>query len=118
MSKRSSTTRSSGHDSTDHADKFPAVLSAGQQQSLRLAAVLVRPRALVILDEPEQHLDPAARGRLADLLRSETDRGVAIVLATHQIEVARTAADRALVLRDGFAGSLSRDDLASFDGDL
>jgi ABC-type sugar transport system ATPase subunit len=51
-------------------------------------------------------------------LRSETDRGVAIVLATHQIEVARTAADRALVLRDGFAGSLSRADLASFDGDL
>ena len=103
---------------TEHADKFPAVLSAGQQQSLRLAAVLVRPRALVILDEPEQHLDPAARGRLADLLRAETDRGVAIVLATHQIEVARTAADRALVLRDGFAGALSHGDLASFDGDL
>jgi ABC-type multidrug transport system ATPase subunit len=103
---------------TDHADKFPGVLSAGQQQSLRLAAVLVRPRTLLILDEPEQHLDPAARGRLADLLRAETDAGVAIVLATHQIEVARSAADRALVLRDGFAGSLSRDDLTSFDGDL
>ncbi len=102
----------------EHADKFPAVLSAGQQQSLRLAGVLVRPRELVILDEPEAHLDPAARGRLAELLRAETDRGVAIVLATHQIEVARVAADRALVLRDGFAGHLSRDDLASFEGDL
>ncbi len=103
---------------TEHSDKFPAVLSAGQQQSLRLAGVLVRPRELVILDEPEAHLDPAARGRLAELLRAETDRGVAIVLATHQIEVARIAADRALVLRDGFAGHLSQADLASFDGEL
>jgi ABC-2 type transport system ATP-binding protein len=102
----------------EHADKFPAVLSAGQQQSLRLAGVLVRPREIVVLDEPEQHLDPGARGRLAELLRAETDRGVAVVLATHQMDVARTAADRALVLRDGFAGHLSRDDLESFEDQL
>lgn len=97
----------------EHADKFPSVLSAGQQQSLRLAAVFVRPRELVILDEPEQHLDPAARVRLAELLRAEVDRGSGVIVATHQIDMVR-AADRGLVLHDGFGGYLAHDDLAAF----
>ena len=59
---------------SDHARALPGSLSSGQLQSLLLAAALVRPRDLLILDEPEQRLDPAARRRLADLLVAEKAR--------------------------------------------
>lgn len=49
----------------EHAAALPGWLSTGQRQALQLAAVLVRPRRLLILDEPEQRLDPAARRRRA-----------------------------------------------------
>ena len=49
----------------DHAGALPGSLSSGQRQALYLAAVLVRPRRLMVLDEPEQRLDPAARRWLA-----------------------------------------------------
>lgn len=86
---------------TDHADTFPATLSSGQRQALLLGAALVRPRDLLLLDEPEQRLDPGARDRLAAWLRDETASGTAVLLATHQPELARTAADRVLLLDEG-----------------
>src|SRR3954469_9403453 len=43
----------------DHADEYPRNLSSGQAQQLLIASVLVRPRRLLILDEPERRLDPA-----------------------------------------------------------
>ena len=45
----------------DRADAVPTALSSGQVQALQLAAMLVRPRELMVLDEPEQRLDPEAR---------------------------------------------------------
>jgi ABC-2 type transport system ATP-binding protein len=53
---------------SDHGDALPGSLSSGQRQALQLAAVLVRPRRVLILDEPEQRLDPGARNWLAGLL--------------------------------------------------
>lgn len=47
---------------TDHADALPGALSSGQLQSLLLASAMVRPRDLLLLDEPEQRLDPARGG--------------------------------------------------------
>lgn len=85
----------------DHADSLPGWLSSGQQQALQLAAVLVRPRRLLILDEPEQRLDPGARRWLADVLITEKSRGVALLLATHHVELAQAVADEAIVLLDG-----------------
>ncbi|MEU2080804.1 ABC transporter ATP-binding protein [Streptomyces albus] len=84
-----------------HADQLPSALSSGQMQALQLAAALVRPRDLLVLDEPEQRLDPGARTRLAALLVAEKNDGVAVLLATHQVELARAVADHVLVLEDG-----------------
>ncbi|MFD8979866.1 ATP-binding cassette domain-containing protein [Streptomyces sp. NPDC059564] len=54
----------------DHRiDAFPDALSAGQRQMLVLTSVLVRPARLIVVDEPEQRLDTAARHRLATALR-------------------------------------------------
>jgi ABC-2 type transport system ATP-binding protein len=84
-----------------HAGALPGSLSSGQQQALHLAAVLVRPRRLMVLDEPEQRLDPAAREWLAGLLRAEKQAGAAVLMATHHTELAASAADHVLVLSDG-----------------
>lgn len=86
---------------TDHAHALPGSLSSGQLQSLLLAAALVRPRDLLVLDEPEQRLDPDARQRLAELLVAEKQDGTAVLLATHQVELAEAVADRMIALEDG-----------------
>jgi ABC-2 type transport system ATP-binding protein len=80
---------------------LPGWLSSGQQQAVQLATVMVRPRRLLILDEPEQRLDPGARRWLAEVLVTEKARGVALLLATHHTELAEAVADEAIVLLDG-----------------
>ena len=59
----------------DHGDALPGSLSSGQLQALQLATVLVRPLRLLVLDEPEQRLDPGARRWLAGLLPREKNAG-------------------------------------------
>lgn len=83
------------------ADAFPAALSSGQLQALLLACAMVRPRDLLVLDEPEQRLDPGARRRLAQLLKAELADGVAVLFVTHHTDLALEVADRVLVLEDG-----------------
>jgi ABC-2 type transport system ATP-binding protein len=86
---------------TDKADQLPSALSSGQTQALLLAAALVRPRDLLVLDEPEQRLDPGARRDLAVRISAEKSDGVAVLLATHHVELAAAVADRVLLLDDG-----------------
>jgi ABC-2 type transport system ATP-binding protein len=86
---------------SDHASALPGSLSSGQQQALHLAAMLVRPRRLMVLDEPEQRLDPAARRWLAGLLSAQKQAGAAILMATHHTELAAAVADHVVVLSDG-----------------
>ena len=56
---------------------------------------------LMVLDEPEQRLDPAARRWLGGLLRAEKEAGAAVLLATHHTELAAAVADHVIVLSDG-----------------
>ena len=85
----------------DHGGALPGSLSSGQLQALHLAAVLVRPRRLLVLDEPEQRLDPAARRWLAGLLTTQKRAGAAVLIATHHAELAASVADQVMVLSDG-----------------
>jgi ABC-2 type transport system ATP-binding protein len=84
-----------------HGDARPGSLSSGQLQALYLAAVLVRPRRLLVLDEPEQRLDPAARRWLAGLLSAEKQAGTGLLMATHHVDLAAAVADQVVVLGDG-----------------
>ncbi|CAM5489692.1 aliphatic sulfonates import ATP-binding protein SsuB 1 [Streptomyces xanthochromogenes] len=99
---------------TGRAELRPAALSSGQTQQLLLATALVRPRDLLVLDEPEQRLDPGARTRLVEHIRQEQRRGTAVLFATHHTELALGAADRVLLLADGHtvAEGLPQDILA------
>ncbi len=76
-------------------------LSAGEAQLVSiLRAVAAEPRVL-LLDEPTAHLDLEKRRRLASLLRELRDRGVGVVVATHDYLLARRVADEAVVLEEG-----------------
>lgn len=81
---------------SDHAQALPVALSSGQRRRLLLAAGLVRPRSLLVLDEPEQRLDQRMRTRLAARLRDETAAGGAVLLATHDPDLVVEVCDAAV----------------------
>jgi energy-coupling factor transport system ATP-binding protein len=82
-------------------DRHPSDLSEGQRLALALAVVLGGEPPLVLLDEPTRGLDYAAKTRLVPVLRDLAARGHAVVLSTHDVELAAEVADRTLVLADG-----------------
>jgi energy-coupling factor transporter ATP-binding protein EcfA2 len=82
-------------------DRHPRDLSEGQRLALALAVVLAPAPALLLLDEPTRGLDYPSKDRLIAVLRELADEGHAIVLATHDVELAARVADRAVVLADG-----------------
>lgn len=63
--------------------QLPGTLSSGQRRRLALATAFVRPRRLLVLDEPEQRLDVEGVAWLAARLVAERKRGLAIVMASH-----------------------------------
>ncbi|WP_043264157.1 ATP-binding cassette domain-containing protein [Streptomyces sp. CT34] len=79
----------------------PRDLSEGQRLALALAVVLTARPPLLLLDEPTRGLDYAAKARLIDLLRALAAEGHAIVLATHDVELAAELAHRVVILADG-----------------
>ncbi|SEE26684.1 ABC transporter ATP-binding protein [Ruania alba] len=78
----------------------PTALSSGQRRRLLLAAAFVRPRTLLVLDEPEQRLDSGMRDRLAQRLVDERENGGGVVMATHDPVLVREAATRVVVLAE------------------
>lgn len=81
--------------------ELPQRLSSGQRRRLLLAAALLRPCQLLVLDEPEQRLDPTMRGALADRLRARVDAGTSLLVVTHDAEFLRGVADSVLVVAEG-----------------
>ncbi|MEU0695379.1 ATP-binding cassette domain-containing protein [Streptomyces niveus] len=79
----------------------PRDLSEGQRLTLALAIVLTGRPPLLLLDEPTRGLDYAAKARLVDVLRGLAAEGHAIVLATHDVELAAELARRVVILADG-----------------
>ncbi|MCX4509354.1 ATP-binding cassette domain-containing protein [Streptomyces sp. NBC_01619] len=79
----------------------PRDLSEGQRLALALALVLTARPPLLLLDEPTRGLDYAAKARLVAVLRVLAAEGHAIVLATHDVELAAELAHRVVILADG-----------------
>jgi energy-coupling factor transport system ATP-binding protein len=82
-------------------DAHPRDLSEGQRLGLVLAIVLSGRPPVVLLDEPTRGLDYAAKRRLVVVLRQLAREGHAVVLATHDVELAAAVASRTVVLADG-----------------
>ncbi|WP_037906509.1 ABC transporter ATP-binding protein [Actinacidiphila yeochonensis] len=79
----------------------PRDLSEGQRLTLVLALVLTARPPVLLLDEPTRGLDYAAKARLVALLRRLAADGHAIVLATHDVELAADLAHRVVILAEG-----------------
>ncbi|HET6816794.1 MAG TPA: ATP-binding cassette domain-containing protein [Mycobacteriales bacterium] len=79
----------------------PRDLSEGQRLALALSVILASSPAVVALDEPTRGLDYPAKRELVDVLRELALKQHAVVLATHDVELAAELADRIVVLADG-----------------
>ena len=82
---------------TEHLERHPRDLSAGERERLALAAVLVTDPELLVLDEPTRGVDPERKAELAALLRSQAPRRGTLVV-THDLPWAADVADRVVVL--------------------
>ncbi|MDP1641112.1 MAG: ABC transporter ATP-binding protein [Phenylobacterium sp.] len=85
----------------ERVDHQPAQMSGGEQQRVALARALANSPRLLLADEPTGNLDPTTSGEVFDsLYRLARETGVAAVIATHNLELARHM-DRVLALKDG-----------------
>jgi energy-coupling factor transport system ATP-binding protein len=88
-------------DLADLAERYPRDLSVGEQQRTALAAILAAGPRLLLLDEPTRGMDYAHKADLARYLAALMAAGVAVVLATHDVELVARCADRVVILGDG-----------------
>jgi ABC-type multidrug transport system ATPase subunit len=72
-----------------HAGQLPGTLSSGQRRRLSLASAFVRPRKLLVLDEPEQRLDSAGLKWLGKRLMQEQADGLGVLLASHSPQLVK-----------------------------
>ncbi|HEY1738150.1 MAG TPA: ATP-binding cassette domain-containing protein [Acidimicrobiia bacterium] len=82
-------------------DRHPRTLSGGERQRLAIAAVAVGGARVLLLDEPTRGMDAASRVALERAVREHADGGGAVMLATHDVELASRVATRVVVLGDG-----------------
>lgn len=78
----------------DLGERFPYELSAGQLQLFALALTLSRPFEILLLDEPERHLDTDRVETLLQLLESRVTAGALVITATHRSELVTRANER------------------------
>lgn len=78
--------------------QLPGTLSSGQLRRLALASAFVRPRKLLVLDEPEQRLDAAGLEWLAGRLNADKKQGMSVLLASHDAALVEAVADDVLTL--------------------
>lgn len=85
---------------TEVSQRLPQEISSGQRRKLLLAAALIRPANLIILDEPEQRLDQRIRTKLYRRLRQLRGKHVTLLVVTHDPQLIRECLDE-VVLLDG-----------------
>ena len=85
----------------ERADDELGRLSGGNRQRVNIAVGLLADPPVLLLDEPSGALDPRQRERLWGFITALTERGTAVIFATHDIAEAERHADRVLVLADG-----------------
>jgi glutamate transport system ATP-binding protein len=85
----------------DKADRFPAELSGGQQQRAAIARALAMEPKLMLFDEPTSALDPEMIKEVLDVMQELAAEGTTMLVVTHEMGFARSAAQRVVFMDDG-----------------
>ena len=88
-------------DLANAADDTIDSYSHGMQQKASLAAALMHDPKVLVLDEPTVGLDPKSARLIKDILRQLADRGAAVMLSTHILEIAERMCDRIGIINKG-----------------
>jgi polar amino acid transport system ATP-binding protein len=86
---------------SDKADEFPDRLSGGQQQRVAIVRALAMNPRLMLLDEITSALDPQLVAEVLNLVRSLTEVGMTMIIATHEMSFCREVADKVCFLDAG-----------------
>jgi len=84
-----------------YREKPPYRLSYGQKKRVAIAGVLAMEPKVIVLDEPMAFLDPAGKEQVERILDDLNRNGTAIIIATHDVDLAARWADRVIILKDG-----------------
>jgi len=82
-------------------DKFPAQLSGGQQQRVAIARALAMDPKALLFDEPTSALDPEMINEVLEVMQQLAQEGMTMVVVTHEMGFARSAANRVVFMSDG-----------------
>jgi polar amino acid transport system ATP-binding protein len=83
------------------ADAYPAQMSGGQMQRVAIARALAMDPALMLFDEPTSALDPELVGEVLDVMKGLAERGMTMVVVTHEMGFAREVADSLVFMDEG-----------------
>ena len=85
----------------DQYRKYPNQLSGGQQQRVAIARALALDPEIMLFDEPTSALDPERVKEVLDAMKALAEKGMTMVVVTHEIAFAREVADRVLFMDEG-----------------
>jgi polar amino acid transport system ATP-binding protein len=85
----------------DRMEHYPSQLSGGQQQRVAIARALAMEPKVMLFDEPTSALDPELVGEVLAVMQNLAKSGMTMLVVTHEMEFARTVADRIVFMADG-----------------
>lgn len=86
---------------TERVDYYPSRLSGGQQQRVGIARAVVLNPEVILFDEPTSALDPELVGEILDLMQKVAQKGITMIVVTHEIAFASEVADKVIFMDDG-----------------
>ncbi|MCG8565640.1 MAG: amino acid ABC transporter ATP-binding protein [Desulfobacterales bacterium] len=85
----------------DKVHLYPAALSGGQKQRVAIARALAMDPKVLLLDEPTSALDPEVMGEVIEVIRNLAQKGMTMIMATHQISLIKNLADEIIFMEAG-----------------
>lgn len=88
-------------DLSDKKDYYPSELSGGQKQRVAIVRSLIMNPDIILFDEPTSALDPEMVGEVLDLIRDIADKGMTMVIVSHEMNFVRKSANRFVFMDNG-----------------
>ncbi len=87
---------------SEKADSYPVSLSGGQQQRVAIARALAMHPKMLLFDEPTSALDPQIVGDVLDVMKGLAQKGMTMVVVTHEMTFAKEVSDRVIFMDGGY----------------